>query len=52
MHDWDLDEDVEMVAHNAECQDLQATEMGIAPEELAELVFLAVAENEASIHHP
>jgi hypothetical protein len=48
---WDFDEEVEVVAHEAEGEDLNAAEAGVLAHQSGEVLLFDVAEDELSIHH-
>ena len=48
---WDFDEEVEVVAHEAEGEDLDAAEMGVLAHQAGEVLLFDLAEDELSIHH-
>ena len=48
---WYFDEEVEVVAHEAEGEDLNAAETGVLAHQAGEVLFFDLAEDELSIHH-
>lgn len=48
---WHFDEEMEVVAHEAEGEDLDAAEAGVLAHQRCEVLLFDIAEDELSVHH-